>query len=111
MLAVALAWIVGVYVGGMPVNTVMGGFPEPAVPDADRRHAAVRAGADRTGRWSGSTHHAVRICRGNRGLIPVMFFLLGAALASMGPGNIATAALRGAAGDGDGQRASASRCS
>ena len=27
VLAVALAWIVGVYIGGIPVNTVMGGFP------------------------------------------------------------------------------------
>jgi di/tricarboxylate transporter len=35
----------------------------------------------------------VRICRGNRGLIPIMFFVLGASLSSMGPGNIATAAL------------------
>jgi Na+/H+ antiporter NhaD/arsenite permease-like protein len=32
-------------------------------------------------------------CRGNAGLIPVMFFFLGAGLASMGPGNIAAAAL------------------
>src|SRR4029453_16559499 len=39
------------------------------------------------------THHAVRLCRGNCGTIPVMFFVLGAALSSMGPGNIATAAL------------------
>ena len=38
-------------------------------------------------------HHAVRVCRGNRGVIPIMFFVLAAALASMGPGNIATAAL------------------
>ena len=27
VLAIALAWIVGVYVGGMPVDTVMAGFP------------------------------------------------------------------------------------
>ena len=27
VLAVALAWIIGVYVGGIPVATVMGGFP------------------------------------------------------------------------------------
>ena len=27
VLAVALAWVIGVYIGGMPVNTVMGGFP------------------------------------------------------------------------------------
>jgi di/tricarboxylate transporter len=39
------------------------------------------------------THHAVRLCRGNCGTIPVMFFVLGAALSSIGPGNIATAAL------------------
>ena len=38
-------------------------------------------------------HHAVRICRGNRGVVPIMFFVLAATLASMGPGNIATAAL------------------
>ena len=38
-------------------------------------------------------HHAVRVCRGNRGVVPIMFFVLAAALASLGPGNIATAAL------------------
>ena len=27
VLAIALAWIVGVYFGGMPVAAVMGGFP------------------------------------------------------------------------------------
>ncbi len=38
-------------------------------------------------------HHAVRPCRGNRGAIPIMFFVLAAILASLGPGNIATAAI------------------
>jgi di/tricarboxylate transporter len=38
-------------------------------------------------------HHAVRACRGNRGVIPIMFFVLAAAIASLGPGNISTAAL------------------
>jgi Na+/H+ antiporter NhaD/arsenite permease-like protein len=33
------------------------------------------------------------LCRGNCGKIPVMFYALGAALSSIGPGNIATAAL------------------
>ena len=36
---------------------------------------------------------AVRVCRGNTGLIPVMFFVLGAVIASLGPGNVATAAM------------------
>ena len=38
-------------------------------------------------------HKAVLGCRGNAGLIPVMFFFFGVCLASIGPGNIATAAL------------------
>jgi Na+/H+ antiporter NhaD/arsenite permease-like protein len=49
--------------------------------------------AESNGTLERIAHHAVRICRGNRGTIPIMFFVLGAALASMGPGNIATAAL------------------
>ena len=38
-------------------------------------------------------HAAVRICRGNAGLIPVMFFALACLIASVGPGNVATAAM------------------
>jgi len=36
---------------------------------------------------------AVRACRGNAGVIPVMFFLIALALSSIGPGNIATTAI------------------
>jgi Na+/H+ antiporter NhaD/arsenite permease-like protein len=49
--------------------------------------------AETNGTLERITHHAVRLCRGNRGTIPIMFFALGAVLSSMGPGNIATAAL------------------
>jgi Na+/H+ antiporter NhaD/arsenite permease-like protein len=38
-------------------------------------------------------HRSVRLCRGNTGLIPVTFFLLGLGIASLGPGNVATAAM------------------
>ena len=38
-------------------------------------------------------HAAVRVCRGNVGLIPWMFFLLAAGFATAGAGNIASAAL------------------
>ncbi len=38
-------------------------------------------------------HRAVRGCRGNLGLVPIMFFLLALVLGSIGPGNIASAAL------------------
>lgn len=92
VLAIALAWIVGVYIGGIPVNTVMGGFPSQLCLTLIGV-TLLFALAETNGTLGRLVHRAVRICRGNCGAIPVMFFLLGAALSSMGPGNIATAAL------------------
>ena len=92
VLAVALAWIVGVYFGGMPVATIMNGFPSQLFLTLTGV-TLLFALAETNGTLERITHHAVRLCRGNRGTIPVMFFVLGAALSSMGPGNIATAAL------------------
>jgi di/tricarboxylate transporter len=92
VLAIALAWIVGVYLGGLPVNTVMSGFPSQLFLTLTGV-TLLFALAQSNGTLERITRHAVAICRGNRGFIPVMFFLLGAALSSMGPGNIATAAL------------------
>ena len=38
-------------------------------------------------------HAAVRLCRGNVGLMPVMFFVLAGVIATLGPGNVATASM------------------
>ena len=92
VLAVALAWIVGVYIGGMPVTTIMNGFPSQLFLTLTGV-TLLFALAESNGTLERIAHHAVRVCRGNRGTIPIMFFGLGAVLASMGPGNIATAAL------------------
>jgi di/tricarboxylate transporter len=92
VLSVALAWLVGVYLGGLPVNTVMAGFPTQLFLTL-AGVTLLFSMAQANGTLPRLTDHAVRICRGNAGTIPVMFFLLGAALSSMGPGNIATAAL------------------
>ena len=92
VLAIVLAWIVGVYIGGLPVNTVMSGFPTPLFLTLTGV-TLLFALAQTNGTLERITNHAVRVCRGNRGVIPIMFFGLGAGLASMGPGNIATAAL------------------
>src|ERR671925_1137226 len=92
VLAIALAWIVGVYIGGLPVNTVMAGFPSQLFLTLTGV-TLLFALAQSNGTLDRLTHHSVRICRGNRGVIPIMFFLLGAGLSSMGPGNISTAAL------------------
>jgi len=91
-LGVALAWVVGVYLGGMKLDDVLAGFPVQlfltlAGVTLLFTQAHINGTLDRV------AHAAVRICRGNTGLVPIMFFVLGAALSSMGPGNIATAAL------------------
>jgi di/tricarboxylate transporter len=92
VLALALAWIVGVYVGGQPVATIMNGFPSQLFLTLTGV-TLLFALAETNGTLERIAHHAVRLCRGNQGTIPIIFFLLGAALASMGPGNIATAGL------------------
>jgi Na+/H+ antiporter NhaD/arsenite permease-like protein len=92
VLSLALAWIVGVYIGGMPLNAVMNGFPSQLFLTLTGV-TLLFALAQCNGTLERLTHQAVRLCRGNCGTIPVMFFVLGAALSSIGPGNIATAAL------------------
>lgn len=92
VLAIALAWGVGVFAGGMPVATVMAGFPGQLFLTLVGVTLLFSL-AQCNGTLDKLTHYAVRSCRGNRGVIPIMFFVLAAGLASIGPGNIATAAL------------------
>jgi Na+/H+ antiporter NhaD/arsenite permease-like protein len=92
VLAIALAWLVGVLMGGMPVNTVMGGFPGQLFLTLAGVTLLFTL-AQCNGTLDKLAHYAVKCCRGNRGVMPIMFFVLAAALASIGPGNIATAAL------------------
>ena len=92
VLALALAWIVGVYFGSMSLNDVLSGFPVQlfltlAGVTLMFTQAQLNGTLDRV------AHAAVRVCRGNAGLIPVMFFVLGSIIASLGPGNVATAAM------------------
>ena len=91
-LSIVLAWIVGVYLGGMSVTDVMNGFPTSLFLTLVGvtllfTQAYMNGTLDKVARW------AVSGCRGNVGLVPVVFFFLAAGLSSMGPGNIATAAL------------------
>jgi di/tricarboxylate transporter len=92
VLSIALAWIIGVYIGGLSAGTVMAGFPGQLFLTL----AGVTlffAMAQGNGTLDRLAHHAVRACRGHRGVVPIMFFVLAASLSSIGPGNIATAAI------------------
>jgi Na+/H+ antiporter NhaD/arsenite permease-like protein len=91
-LAIVLAWIVGVYFGGMTVDQVIAGFPTSLFLTLVGV-TLLFAQAQVNGTLDRIAHRAVRLCRGNAGVIPMMFFLLTAGLASIGPGHIASAAL------------------
>ncbi|MFQ5929662.1 MAG: SLC13 family permease [Acidobacteriota bacterium] len=91
-LSLVLAWIIGVYVGGMKVSEITAGFPAQlfltlAGVTLLFAEARVNGTLDRV------AHRAVSTCRGNVGLIPVVFFFIALGLASIGAGNIASAAL------------------
>src|SRR5918993_4062710 len=92
LLALALAWIIGVFVGGLPLRDVTAGFPI----DLFLTLAGVTllfAQAHVNGTLDIVAHNAMRLCRGRVGVVPIMYFSLGAVLASAGPGNIATTGL------------------
>lgn len=92
VLAIAMAWVVGVYVAKLPAATVMSGFPSQLFLTLVGVTLLFTL-AQCNGTLDRLAHHAVRVCRGHRGVVPIMFFMLAASLASIGPGNISTAAL------------------
>lgn len=91
-LAISFAWIVGVYFADMSPREVMDGFPT--------RLFVTLAGvtllfalAQANGTLDLIAQKAVRFCKGNVGVMPMMFFLLSFMLSSIGPGSIASTAL------------------
>ena len=92
VVSLALAWIVGVYIGDMTYNAVIGTFPV-ALFITLAGVTLLFGMANVNGTLDRLAARAVIVCRGNAGLIPVMFFVVALFLSSIGPGNISTAAL------------------
>ena len=92
VLALAAAWIVGVYIAGMPLGDVLATFPVQLFLTLVGV-TLLFSQAQLNGTLGKIAQAAVRVCRGNVGLIPIMFFLLGCGIGSLGPGNVATAAM------------------
>jgi di/tricarboxylate transporter len=92
VVSLAMAWIVGVYMGGMPVAKVIGTFPIDLL--LNLVGVTLLFGmANNNGTLGRIASRAVRACKGNDGVIPIMFFVIAVTLASIGPGNIATTAI------------------
>jgi di/tricarboxylate transporter len=92
VLAIAVAYIVGVYVAGMTPNDVMSGFPSQLFLTLTGVTMLFTI-AQSNGSLDKLAHRGVQLCRGNRAMMPLIFLVLASALASAGPGNIAAAAL------------------
>lgn len=91
-LSLALAFLIGHFLGGLPVRTIVAGFPASlflTLVGITLLFAQARVN-DTLDKLAG---HAVRLARGNAGMIPIVFFLLAAGLATIGAGNIAATAL------------------
>jgi Na+/H+ antiporter NhaD/arsenite permease-like protein len=99
VLSIVFAWAIGVYLGAMmgkPIGlkAVMDGFPTELFLTLVGI-TALFAQAQTNGTMERLARVGVRCCQGNAGLMPIMFFGLALGIASIGAGNIASAALVG----------------
>jgi di/tricarboxylate transporter len=92
VLSMAMALIVGVYLGGMSPNQVLEGFPTELLVTLVGV-TLLFAIAETNGTLARVTARAVRLCRGQAVLLPVMFFLLGLGIATIGAGGTPASAL------------------
>jgi di/tricarboxylate transporter len=92
LLAIALAWLIGVYAAGLKADEVIAGFPSSLFITL----AGVTflfAIAKSNGTLDLLAARAARVVRGNAGLLPLVFFALACVLSTVGPGAIASVAL------------------
>ncbi len=92
LISITFAWIIGVYFGGIPARQIIASFPSDLFFTL-AGVALLFSQATENGTLERVAAKAVAACRGRAGLVPILFFFLGAALASCGPGPIAAAGL------------------
>lgn len=92
LLAIAFAWVIGVYAAGLRPEEVIAGFPASLFLTLTGV-TLLFALAESNGTLAALAQRAVRRTRGNRRLLPLMFFLIAFAVASAGPGAIPAVAL------------------
>ena len=92
LVAIGLAWLVGVYAAGLAPGVVIGGFPSSlflTLVGVTLLFAAASAN-DTLERLA---EHSVRLARGNARWLPALFFAIAALVSSIGPGAISSVAL------------------
>jgi di/tricarboxylate transporter len=92
ILSLALALIVGVFLGDMSPGKVLQGFPVDLLVTLVGV-TLLFAVAEVNGTLERLTAKAVRLCRGHAGVLPVMFFVVGFVIATIGAGATPASAL------------------
>jgi di/tricarboxylate transporter len=92
LLAISLAWMVGVYVAGLKPDVVIAGFPATLFITL-AGVTLLFSIASANGTLEILAWRAAGLVRGNAALIPLMFFALAFVLSSIGPGAVASVAL------------------
>jgi Na+/H+ antiporter NhaD/arsenite permease-like protein len=92
VLAVAFAYVVGVYFAGLSVKVVSTYLPEQLVLTLVGVTLLLGM-AQQNGTLDRLAAFAIQVARGRPALLPFLFFLLTFALSAIGPGNIAAVAL------------------
>jgi di/tricarboxylate transporter len=88
----AMALIVGVFLGGMSPNAVLEGFPTDLLVTLIGV-TLLFAIAQSNGTLARKTGRATRACRGHAGVLPIMFFAIGFVIATIGAGATPASAL------------------
>ena len=92
LVSIVFAWVIGVYLGRQTLTDLYAGFPVQLFLTLTGV-MLLFAQSQVNGTLEKLASYAVRLCKGNVGLIPVAYFFIGVLLSSFGPGSIATAAL------------------
>lgn len=92
LVALAFALIVGYYIGGIPVNTIIGYWPVRLF-FTTLGITFLFSIAKLNGTLEKISKTIIYQSRGKKVLIPIIFYVLSVIIASVGPGNISTSAL------------------
>ncbi len=92
ILSLSMALIVGVFLGGMSTGAVLEGFPTDLLVTLVGVTLLFSI-AECNGTLARLTAWAVRLCRGHAGMLPIMFFVIGFVVSTIGAGATPTSAL------------------
>ena len=92
LIALALAWLIGVYIAGLSADVVMGGFPVSLLLTVTGVTLLFGC-AEENGTLQVLAAQVARLARGRRQVLPILFFLVAATVSMVGPGSISSVAV------------------